>query len=867
MAGCSIIWQVNSALLILIAMERISCRMLNVLKSIFGTKNDRELRTISPILNKINALEEKTQSLSDEQLKGKTLEFKERYQKGESLDALLPEAFAVVREAGKRILNKRHFDVQLIGGYVLHKGKIAEMKTGEGKTLTATAPAYLNALTGKGVHIVTVNEYLASSQSEEMGKLYSFLGMTSSCVLNNMSDEERKEAYACDITYGTNNEMGFDYLRDNMKVRLEDFAQRTHHFAIVDEVDSILIDEARTPLIISGPSDTTSDKYLTANQAVRGLRKEIDYTVDEKSRSCALTENGISKVEKRLNIDNLFNPEYLEYVHAINNALRAHVLFRKDDHYIVQNGQIILVDEFTGRLMHGRRFSDGLHQSLEAKENVKIQAENQTLAQVTLQNYFRMYEKLSGMTGTADTEAVEFQNIYKLNVVVIPTNMPMIRQDHDDVLFLKQTTKFNAVAEEIERVHKLGQPILVGTVSIEKSELLSELLNKKNIPHQILNAKHHEQEAQVIAEAGQKGRVTISTNMAGRGTDIILGEGVAELGGLYVIGTERHESRRIDNQLRGRSGRQGDPGASKFFLSWEDELMRRFNNKTNQFLMERFVGDEAIYDPRLTKIIGKVQKRVEGFNYDIRKQLLEYDDVLNQQRKTIYSARMRILNKENIKDLLTGDALDLFAQTMCDEFDVPKGIPGETVVIDYSQLERFLFRQFNKAIPFTSQERLTTEMGRNEFYALIQLKLKEEYENKEQLFSSEQMRELERWIMLQTVDSFWKDHLLSIDHLKDGIGLRGYAQRDPLQEYKREAFELFKRLIVALKQDTLGMIFRVQPNLTEQFVTEAKMEAEKRAQIELKNAHTEHQDPELALTQQLEEQIELDRKKAQLGLA
>ena len=838
--------------------------MFNVLKTIFGTKNDRELRTISPLLVKINALENQMVKLTDDQLKGKTIEFKGRYQKGETLDSLLPEAFAVVREASKRVLNKRHFDVQLIGGYVLHEGKIAEMKTGEGKTLTATAPAYLNALSGKSVHIVTVNEYLASSQSEEMGKLYSFLGLTSGCVMANMSDAERKHAYRCDITYGTNNEMGFDYLRDNMKVRLEEFSQRGHHFAIVDEVDSILIDEARTPLIISGPSDTTSDKYLMANNAVRGLRKEIDYTVDEKSRACALTEAGISKVEQRLGIGNLFDPEFLEHVHSINNALRAHVLFRKDDHYIVQNGQIILVDEFTGRLMHGRRFSDGLHQSLEAKENVKIQAENQTLAQVTLQNYFRMYEKLSGMTGTADTEAVEFQNIYKLNVVVIPTNRPMIRIDHDDVLYLKQTTKFNAVAEQIEEIHKKGQPILVGTVSIEKSELLSELLTKKNIPHQILNAKQHEQEARIVAEAGQKGRVTISTNMAGRGTDIILGEGVSELGGLYVIGTERHESRRIDNQLRGRSGRQGDPGASKFFLSWEDELMRRFNNKANQFIMEKFVGDEAIYDPRLTKIIGKVQKRVEGFNYDIRKQLLEYDDVLNQQRKTIYAARMRILRKENVKSLLVGESLEKFAQTLCDDFEAPRGIPGETITIDFNVLDRFLFRTLNKAIFFNAEERHNNEIGRNEFYSLLTRKLTEEYEAKEQIFSSDQMRELERWVMLQTVDSWWKDHLLSIDHLKDGIGLRGYAQRDPLQEYKREAFELFKRLIVALKQDTLSMIFKIQPNLVEKYIEEAKTELEQKSHKELEQAKAQHEDPERALEHKLEEQSDLERKKAQL---
>ncbi|BBH53619.1 preprotein translocase subunit SecA [Fluviispira sanaruensis] len=836
--------------------------MLNILKSLFGTKNDRELRNTAPILTKINMLEAKMQLLSDSELKGKTVEYKARYKKGETLDSLLPEAFATVREASKRCLGKRHFDVQLIGGFVLHQGKIAEMRTGEGKTLTATAPVYLNAISGKGVHVVTVNEYLASTQSEEMGRLYTFLGLTTGCILSGMNDHQRQEAYACDVTYGTNNELGFDYLRDNMKVRLEDFCQRGHHFAIVDEVDSILIDEARTPLIISGPSDTSSDKYLVANNAIRGLRKEIDYTVDEKSRACALTEAGISKVEKRLNIDNLFDPEHNELVHACNNALRAHVLFRKDDHYIVQNGQIIIVDEFTGRLMHGRRFSDGLHQALEAKENVQIQAENQTLAQVTLQNYFRMYDKLSGMTGTADTEAVEFHNIYKLNVVVVPTNRQMIRKDHDDVLFLKQTIKFNAVADEIEKIHKTGQPILVGTVSIEKSELLSELLKKKNIKHQVLNAKHHEQEAHIIAQAGQKSRVTLSTNMAGRGTDIILGEGVAELGGLYVIGTERHESRRIDNQLRGRSGRQGDPGASKFFLSWEDELMRRFNNKANQFIMERFVGDEAIHDPRLTNVIGKVQKRVEGFNYDIRKQLLQYDDVLNQQRKAIYAARMRILRKENVKEILAGDPIEKFARTICDDFTPPSGLPGEIVTVDYRNLERVLFRSFNKAIPFNESERKNNEIGRDEFYALITKKLMTEYEEKENLFGHEQMRDIERWVMLQTIDSWWKDHLLNIDHLKDGIGLRGYAQKDPLQEYKNEAFELFKRLISAIKQDSLQMIFRVQPNLAEKFIAEAKAEVEKKARLELKNSQAEHQDPEDAFEHKLEEKEEIERKKA-----
>lgn len=789
--------------------------MLKFLKSIFGTKNDRELRHVAPIIIKINSLEQAISGLNDEELRAKTDEFKGRYAKGETLDSLLPEAFAVVREAGKRVLNKRHFDVQLIGGYFLFKGRIVEMKTGEGKTLTATAPCYLNAISGQPSHIVTVNEYLASFQAAEMGKLFAFLGITTGCILSKMNDEDRRAAYACDVTYGTNSEMGFDYLRDNMKVRLEDFVQRGHHFAIVDEVDSILIDEARTPLIISGPSDSTSDKYLIANTAVRGLRKEIDYTVDEKSRSCALSEEGISKIEKKLSIENLFAPDNFELVHTINQALKAHVVFRRDDHYIVQNGQIILVDEFTGRLMHGRRFSDGLHQALEAKENVEIQAENQTLAQITLQNYFRMYDKLSGMTGTADTEAVEFHNIYNLSVVVIPTNRIMIRKDHDDVLFLKQTTKFNAVAAEIERIYKKGQPVLVGTVSIEKSEILSDLLKKKNIPHQVLNAKQHDKEAQIIANAGHKGKVTISTNMAGRGTDIILGEGVSELGGLFVIGTERHESRRIDNQLRGRSGRQGDPGESKFFLSWEDDLMKRFNNKANQFLMEKFVGDEAIYDPRLTRIIGKVQKRVEGFNYDIRKQLLEYDDVLNQQRKTIYSVRLRILKKENIKDIILNQSIDVYTHLICDEFDPPKGFPGETIKINFSQLERFLFRTFNKAVPFTASERKNSEITREEFHALIKQKLLNEYEEKEKLFGFEKLREIERWVMLQTIDSWWKDHLLNIDHLKDGIGLRSYAQRDPLQEYKREAFELFQRLIHAIKQDSLQMIFKIQPQIEE----------------------------------------------------
>ncbi|MEY4065615.1 MAG: hypothetical protein RIR26_1823 [Pseudomonadota bacterium] len=820
--------------------------MLDIFKKFFGTKNDRELRRLEPTLRRINLMEQDMMALSDEALRGKTAEFRGRLAQGETLDALLPEAFAAVREASRRVLNKRHFDVQLLGGMVLHEGKIAEMRTGEGKTLTATAPLYLNALTGRGAHLVTVNEYLAGSQAEEMGRVYGALGMTVGVITSGLSDRERQTAYACDITYGTNNEFGFDYLRDNMKVRLEDFSQKGHHFAIVDEVDSILIDEARTPLIISGPSDQTSDKYLVANDAVRGLRREIDYTVDEKARSCALSEEGIQKVEKRLNVGNLYDPEHMELVHCINQALKAHVVFRKDDHYIVRDGQIIIVDEFTGRLMHGRRYSDGLHQALEAKENVAIQQENQTLATVTLQNFFRMYEKLAGMTGTADTEAVEFHKIYKLEVVVIPTNRPMVRDDQDDVLYLRQSAKFKAVADEIEQAHKAGQPVLVGTVSIEKSELLSDLLRQRRIEHSVLNAKHHEQEAQIIAQAGQRGRVTISTNMAGRGTDIILGTGVADLGGLYVIGTERHESRRIDNQLRGRSGRQGDPGKSRFFLSWEDDLMRRFNNKANQFLMERTMGDEALADPMLTRVIANVQKRVEGYNYDLRKHLLEYDDVLNKQRKTVYAARNKILNKGNVRDILMGETLEELGRAIVEDFSPATGVPGELVSVDFNKLERVLFQRINSVIQFSAEERKNKEQTRLEFIQLIQTKLKDAYSVKESLFGSDQMREIERWVMLQTIDQYWKDHLLSLDHLRDGIGLRGYGQKDPLQEYKREAFDLFKRLISAMKVDTLETLFRIQPNLAEKFAADAEREAKERAQRELSGAAAVHAEADLS---------------------
>jgi len=599
-----------------------------------------------------------------------------------------------------------------------------------------------------------------------------------------------------------------------MKLSLSDFVQRDFSFAIVDEVDSILIDEARTPLIISGPSNTASEKYQLANDAVRGLRRDLDYSVDEKSRNVALTEQGIHKIEKRLKLGNLYNPENTDVLHAIGQALKAHVLFRKDDHYIVRDGGVIIVDEFTGRLMQGRRYSDGLHQALEAKEGVKVQQENQTLATITLQNYFRMYKKLSGMTGTADTEAVEFHKIYNLDVVVIPTNQPMIRLDHDDVLFAKQSDKFVAVALDIEEAHKRGQPVLVGTVSVEKSELLSELLTKRNISHTILNAKQHETEAQIIAQAGQTGNVTISTNMAGRGTDIILGEGVAQLGGLYVVGTERHESRRIDNQLRGRSGRQGDQGTSKFFLSWEDDLMKRFNNKASQFVM-RFAGDQPITDPSLTRVIGQVQKRVEGFNYDLRKHLLEYDDVLNKQRRAIYAARNDVLNKKSLQSLYLDQALPQLTKTLCDEFLPPIGTSNEGLKVDGGKLEKFIFSRCLVICDIETSE-VENSLTRLELYQLVEKKLLGAFQQKEKLFGSDPMAELEGWVMLQSIDSLWKEHLLNIDHLKDGIGLRGYGQKDPLQEYKREAFELFQRLLKIIKVDALENLFRIQPSISPQ---------------------------------------------------
>ncbi|HQK78588.1 MAG TPA: preprotein translocase subunit SecA, partial [Syntrophales bacterium] len=621
-----------------------------LLKKIIGTKNDRIIKEISVVLDEINRLEPAMASRTDAELRAKTPEFKERLLKGSSLDDLLPEAFAVVREAARRTVQMRPFDVQIIGGIVLHQGKIAEMKTGEGKTLAATLPLYLNALTGKGCHLVTVNDYLARRDAGWMGPIYNFLGLSVGVIVHGMEDEERRQAYAADITYGTNNEFGFDYLRDNMKFSLEDYVQRDFNYAIVDEVDSILIDEARTPLIISGPSEESTDKYYRINQVIPRLRKDTDYTIEEKTRTVVLTEEGIARVEKYLKVQNLYEPKNIELLHHVNQALKAHTIFKRDVDYVVKDGQVIIVDEFTGRIMPGRRYSDGLHQALEAKEHVKIERENQTLASVTFQNYFRMYDKLAGMTGTADTEAEEFKKIYKLDVVVIPTNMPMIRTDHNDVIYKTEKEKFHAVIEEIKEMHRQGRPVLVGTISIVKSELLSAMLTRTGIKHHVLNAKHHEREAEIVAQAGQRSAVTISTNMAGRGTDIKLGEGVADLGGLHILGTERHESRRIDNQLRGRSGRQGDMGSSRFYLSLEDDLLRIFGAEKISAIMDR-IGieeNEPIENRLVSKAIENAQKRVEGQNFDIRKHLLEFDDVMNKQRQVIYEQRRKVLSGQDL---------------------------------------------------------------------------------------------------------------------------------------------------------------------------------------------------------------------------
>jgi preprotein translocase subunit SecA len=782
------------------------CFMIGaLLKKVIGSKNDRELKRLSLILREVNQWEPTIRNLSDAELRAKTPYFREKLAQGSELEDILVEAFAVVREAAWRTVQMRPFDAQIVGGLVLHEGKIAEMKTGEGKTLAATMPIYLNALPGKGTHLVTVNDYLARRDAEWMGPIYKMLGMTVGVIVHGLDDDERRDAYHADITYGTNNEFGFDYLRDNMKFSLEDYAQREFHYAIVDEVDSILVDEARTPLIISGPSEESTDKYYRINQVIPRLRKEKDYTIDEKSRTVVLTEEGVSRVESYLKVQNLYEPKNMELLHHVNQALKAHTLFKRDVDYVVKEGEVIIVDEFTGRVMPGRRYSDGLHQALEAKEKVKIERENQTLASITFQNYFRMYKKLAGMTGTADTEAAEFKKIYNLDVLVVPTNMPMIRTDHTDVIYKTEKEKFNATIEEIKELHQTGRPVLVGTISIEKSELLSKYLTRTGIKHHVLNAKHHEREAEIVAEAGQRGQVTISTNMAGRGTDIKLGEGVAELGGLHILGTERHESRRIDNQLRGRSGRQGDMGSSRFYLSLEDDLLRIFGAERISSIMDKIGIEEnqPIEHKMISKAIENAQKRVEGQNFDIRKHLLEYDDVMNRQRQVIYEQRKKVLRGEDLwKDIeeMTEELVDDLIPDYIEE----KQHPEEW---NLKGLDDMVFKQFSLKLNLSDPERgLNQEEIRETIISAVKAHLKK----KEEDFGKPLMDHLIRMIMLQSIDTRWKDNLLGMDHLKEGIGLRGYGQKDPIREYQKEGYEMFMDMVYRIKTDTIEKLCRVQ---------------------------------------------------------
>ena len=781
--------------------------LLNTLTKVFGSKNERELKRLQPLVERINALEPEFKAMRDDQLKALTPKFKERIEQGEPLDNLIPETFAAVREASLRTLKMRHFDVQLIGAIVLHEGKIAEMKTGEGKTLVATMPAYLNALTGKGVHIVTVNDYLASRDTEWMGHIYQFLGLSTGTIVHGLDDVQRKAAYAADITYGTNNEFGFDYLRDNMKFDRDSLVQPQLNFAIVDEVDSILIDEARTPLIISGPAEKSTDLYYQVNSVIPRLSKDRDFSIDEKARTANLTEDGVARCEQLLKVDNLFDPRYIELLHHINQALKAHTLFKRDVDYIVKDGEVIIVDEFTGRLMPGRRYSEGLHQALEAKENVKIENENQTLATITFQNYFRMYDKLSGMTGTADTEAAEFKKIYDLDVMVIPTNMPMIRKDFPDVIYKTRQDKFDSVLDEIEQLHAKGQPVLVGTISIDVSESLSKKLKKRGIKHSVLNAKNNEKEAEIVAMAGQKGSVTISTNMAGRGTDIVLGQGVTDLGGLHILGTERHESRRIDNQLRGRSGRQGDPGSSRFYLALEDDLLRIFGGERIGGIMEKLgmPDGEPIEHKMISRAIENAQGRVEGHNFEIRKQLLEYDDVMNQQREVIYRQRREALDGKSLKPSIL-EMIAEKAEEIAAAFTAERNPPEEW---DLKGVSDAVFKQFNFRLDAINADNLQG-LDRDGLADLIIENANKVYEQRESAIGPEDFRQLERVVMLQTVDNLWKDHLLSMDHLKEGIGLRGYAQQNPLIVYKKEGFDMFNEMISRIKEETLGILFRIQ---------------------------------------------------------
>ncbi|OCT13161.1 preprotein translocase subunit SecA [Paenibacillus pectinilyticus] len=795
--------------------------MLGLVKKIFGDSNEREIKRMLKAVDYINELEASIKPLSDEELRGKTIEFRERLEKGEEIDDLLPEAFAVVREAGIRVLGKRHYDVQLIGGMVLHEGRIAEMRTGEGKTLVGTLPVYLNALLGRGVHVVTVNDYLAQRDSAEMGQIYQFLGLTVGVNLHDLSHEEKQAAYACDITYGTNNEYGFDYLRDNMVLYKEQMVQRPLYYAVIDEVDSILVDEARTPLIISGQAAKSTDLYFSADRFVAKLTEEEDYTIDIKVRSVALTEEGVAKAERAFGIENLFDHQNVTINHHITQALKARCIMKRDVDYVVQDEEVMIVDEFTGRIMTGRRYSDGLHQAIEAKEQLEVQNESMTLATITFQNYFRMYRKLAGMTGTAKTEEEELKKIYGLEVIIVPTNRPMIRKDLPDVVYKSENGKFRAVVEQIVERHKLNQPVLVGTVSIENSERLSELLKKKGVQHKVLNAKYHAEEAEIVSRAGQPGSVTIATNMAGRGTDIVLGEGVHDAGGLHIIGTERHESRRIDNQLRGRAGRQGDPGSSQFYLSLEDELMKRFGAENIMAMMDRLgmEEDQPIESKLISRAVESAQKRVEGNNFDVRKVVLQYDDVMNQQREIIYKQRRELLESENIREVIEGmisAVIERIVKAHCPEEQIPEEW-------ELHEVANFVNNNLlHEEAQITDQDLWGKEQ--DEIIEQIKELVSKRYDERESEISTEFMREFEKVVALRAVDSKWMDHIDAMDQLRQGIHLRAYGGTDPLREYQFEGFEMFQEMIDNIREEVAMYIMKahVQSNLERQAVAEGQ---------------------------------------------
>ena len=786
--------------------------LLSFLQRLLGNNNAKEIKKMRAIADHINEIEPNYVKLSDANLVAKTDEFKRRLQKGETLDDILPEAFAVVREASKRVLGMRHFDVQLIGGICLHRGNIAEMRTGEGKTLVATLPVYLNALTGNGVHVVTVNDYLATRDSEQMGRLYNFLGLSTGLIVANLDFNQRKEAYACDITYGTNNEFGFDYLRDNMVSDVSQMVQRPLNYAIVDEVDSILIDEARTPLIISGPGQRSTDNYYKLAKIVPHLVKDEDYTIDEKQKTIAPTDSGIAKVEKMLGVENLYDAENIELNHLLGASLRAYAMMHRDTDYVVKDGEVVIVDEFTGRLMFGRRYSDGLHQAIEAKEGLKVERESQTLASVTFQNYFRMYKKLAGMTGTAKTEEKEFIDIYGLEVLPIPPNKPLARVDLPDQIFKTKAAKYRAVVRNAVERHQTGQPILIGTTSITQSEELSDMLLRAGVPHNVLNAKHHEKEAEIVANAGQMGMVTIATNMAGRGTDITLGEGVPELGGLAILGTERHESRRIDNQLRGRAGRQGDPGSSQFFLSLEDDLMRIFGADNISGIMDKLgmEEDEPIEHSLITKSIERAQKKVEDHNYNIRKYILEYDDVMNQQREVLYEQRRRILRNESLRETIN-EMIDKLVTDSVDAYADEKLYPEEW---DYEGLYKHLSQYFLTEDIMTPQD--MEEYTRQELLERLLEIAHEEYQDRVNMLGEAMFSQLEKAIMLRVVDNKWMEHLDNMDMLREGIGLRAYGQKNPLVEYKFEAFEMFQNMIAAIQDETIMALYKIRAQLIQE---------------------------------------------------